>query len=123
MSLSPYTIDDVAADYDRTRDWASRNWRDLVKKGRLPQPIEDTGSPVWDRAQVYAVRDKPLPAATRAIVAAHRAAFDVAHTLPREALHSDEVAKDRARLDRHFSRGASDANPASAPANKQREQA
>lgn len=43
MSLAPYTLADLAHDLNRGHDWASRHWRDLVAKGKLPRPIEDTG--------------------------------------------------------------------------------
>jgi hypothetical protein len=80
---------------------------------------------VWDPAHVYAYRDKKLPAAARVIAAAFRAAMDAAHATPADAIHQDEVAEDRRRLDTHFG-GASalpeastkNAHAASAPGSR-----
>jgi len=108
MSLAPYTLVDLARDLNRCHDWASRHWRDLVAQGRLPRPIEERGSPVWDRAHVYALRDKSLPTpATRAIAAAIRAAYDAAAAAPEDRQYHDEIAESSARLDRRFGGSAS----------------
>lgn len=102
MTLRPYTIDDLARDHNRSRDWASDNWSRLVKEGKLPAPLIEKGGPVWDLAQVYAVRDKALPPAARPVAAAFRAAFDAAHAAPAEAIFDDQVVSDRRRLVRRF---------------------
>lgn len=100
MSNRAYTIDDLAKECNRTRDWASDNWRSLVKAGTLPPPIVEKGGPVWDLAQVYAVRDKALPPAARPIAAAFRAA--IAAQQPGGGLFDDQAEKDRALLNRRF---------------------
>lgn len=100
MTQRPYTIDDLAQEHNRSRNWASDNWPRLVKDGKLPPPILEKGGPVWDLAQVYAVRDKVLPPATRAIAAAFRAA--IAAQQPGGGLFDDHAEKDRALLNRRF---------------------
>lgn len=105
MSYRALTIEDIAREYGRTVDWMSRNWRNLVGAKKLPVPLLDVGSPTWDAAQVYAYRDKHLPAAMRAVAAAHRAAFDAASSTPDDAIHSDTVVNDKRKLDARFGAG------------------
>jgi hypothetical protein len=105
MTFRALTLDDVAGELGRSAEWLSNNWRDLVKAGKLPKPLLEKGPPTWDAAQVYAVRDKNLTAAQRAVAAAFRAAIDAAHTAPADALYHDEEAADRRRLDLRFSPG------------------
>jgi hypothetical protein len=102
MSIRAYTLDDVAREFGRSRDWASKHWPDLVRDKKLPEPLLKTGSPVWDRAHVYAHRDKHLSPAARATAIAWRAALDAAHAAPADAVHQDEIADSRKRLDRRF---------------------
>jgi hypothetical protein len=105
MTTRALTIDDIARIRGRGREWVSDHWRRLVKEGKLPPPIEQsaTGSPTWDAAQVFAVMDKHLPAAVRANAAAIRAAYDAAHGAPGDAIYDDELAEQKAKLDRRFS--------------------
>lgn len=102
MTLRAYTLDDLARDHGRSRDWASGHWRGLVAAKRLPPPLVESGAPTWDAAQVYAIRDKHLPAAVRATAAAIRAAYDAAHATPADARWQDELDDWRRRLDRRF---------------------
>lgn len=102
MSNRAYTIDDLAREYGRSRQWAADNWRRLVREKKLPPTLSDTGSPVWDPAHVYAYRDKALPPAARVIAAALRAAMDAAHATPADAIHQDQVSEGRRRLDARF---------------------
>jgi hypothetical protein len=102
MTLRAMTIDDLAAELGRTREWLSDHWRRMVKEKKLPAPLLERGSPTWDRAQVYAVRDKALPPAARPMAAAFRAAMDAAHATPEDAAYHDEEAADRRRLDARF---------------------
>lgn len=98
------TLDDIAKQFGRSREWASDHWRDLVAKGKLPPPLLDTGPPTWSPAQVYAVQDKKLPAATRAVAAAFRAAEEAASRSPAERLEADDDDAWRDRLDRRFNK-------------------
>jgi hypothetical protein len=102
MTLRALTLDDIARELGRSIDWAHKNWERLVAAGKLPPPLVTSGSPTWDPAQVYAVRDKALTPPQRAIAAAFRAAIDAAHMLPADALLNDQVADDKRRLDQRF---------------------
>lgn len=101
MTFRALTLDDLAREFGRGRDWMSDHWRDLVATKKLPPPLVERGPPTWDAAQVYALRDKHLPAAVRANAAAIRAAFDAA-SQPTDPLYHDDVAEDRKRLDTRF---------------------
>lgn len=101
MSTRALTIDDIARQMGRSRDWLSDHWRDLVAAKKLPPPLVERGTPTWDAAQVYAMRDRHLPAAVRATAAAIRAAYDAAAS-PESALYEDELAQWRDKLDRRF---------------------
>lgn len=104
MTTRALTIHDIGRELGRTAEWVSRHWHELVAKGKLPPPLLDAGSPTWDPAQVYAVRDRKLTPPQRAIAAAFRAALDAAATAPGERLHDDALAADRAKLDKRFDR-------------------
>jgi hypothetical protein len=100
-ALTGMSLEDLAREYGRGRDWMADNWPGLVKAGKLPPPIADRPY-VWDAAQVYALRDKPLTPAQRAVAAAFRAALDVAHAATQAPRHHDQAAGDRAALSRRF---------------------
>jgi hypothetical protein len=102
MTTRALTVHDIGRELGRTAEWVSRHWRGLVRSGKLPPPLIEAGGPTWDAAQVYAVRDKPLTPPQRAVAAAFRAALDAAHASPVDRLYDDELARDRARLDRRF---------------------
>lgn len=97
MAFRPLTLEDLALEYGRTRTWMADNWSDLVAKGKLPKPMTDR-TPVWDAAQVYALRDKDLTPQQRIVAAAFRAAMDVAHVT--RATFQDQAADDRALMER-----------------------
>ncbi|HRN83252.1 MAG TPA: hypothetical protein PK857_00410 [Hyphomicrobium sp.] len=121
MTMRALTLPEVAAGLGRSAEWLSAHWRRLVAEKKLPPPLIERGGPTWDAAQLYAMLDKHLPAAVRANAAAIRAAFDAAHASPRDALHTDELAEWRARLDKRFGEhGAVGTGQPKRPAEKER---
>jgi hypothetical protein len=104
MPARALTVDEVAAEFGRSKGWFYENWKRLVAHGALPPPVSEAGHLVWSAAQVYAYLDKDLPPKFRALVAAHRAALDAAAAAPAERVASDEVERSRSQLNRRFSR-------------------
>lgn len=98
------TAADVAAELGRSVDWVHKNWRDLVKAGKLPAPLlgGDGGELSWSSAQVYAVLDRALTPKQKAAAAAFRAAAEayVIGASPEAAA----MAASRERLDRRLAR-------------------
>lgn len=96
---------ELAAELNRSETWLYEHWRDLVAAGRLPPPLLGGQSPLsWSRAHVYAVLDKPLPAAARTMAMAYRAAAAAAAGAPHVAADNLRELEDRAALDQRFVR-------------------
>lgn len=69
------TLEEAARALGRSPDWLRGNWRQWHKDYKLPRPIHEHGTLVWDAAGLYAWLDRELPAKQRPIAAAFRAAF------------------------------------------------
>lgn len=95
--MRPLGLDDAAAVLGRSGDWLRHNWKLWVKTYRLPRPIHEHGTLVWDAAQLYAWLDRDRPQRELAYCAAFRAAFAVASQHP---AITDEVEQWRQRLAR-----------------------
>lgn len=97
---------ELAAELNRSETWLYEHWRTLVAQRKLPPPLLGGQSPLsWSRAHVYAVLDKPLPAAARAMAMAYRAAAAAAAGAPHVAADSLADLEARAALDQRFVRG------------------
>ena len=83
-------------------EWLHDNRAKLEKNG-MPSPLPGDRPLVWDRAQIYAWKDRNLRRELRIAAMAYRAAEEAA----RNSTMTDDVeAADRARLDAIFANGA-----------------
>lgn len=93
MTISTYTIEQVALAVGRSADWLVRNWRAEVAGGRLPAPLHGRGELVWSAPAVLAriFGTSKLNAREQAIAAAIVAAHDAAKAAPdpRDVLDAD----------------------------------
>ena len=102
MPARALTVEEVAAEFGRSKAWIYENWKRLVKDGIIPPPIIEAGHLVWSAAQLYAYLDKGLPPKFHALVAAHRAALDAALAAPADRIAGDEAERWRGHLNRRF---------------------
>jgi hypothetical protein len=99
------TAVELADELGRKVGWIHDNWRAEVEARRLPAPLNGGAPPlVWDRAQVYALRDRPLRPEHRALAVAYRAAVAAAEASHADSGAADRMVESRAHLDRLLGR-------------------
>ncbi|MBJ7535310.1 hypothetical protein JDN40_14455 [Rhodomicrobium vannielii ATCC 17100] len=101
MPVRALTIQQVADELGRSRDWLHANWQRLVAEQKLPRPLLEGGALTWSAAQFYAWQDRHLSKRERVAAAAYRAAFEAASTAD-TSLIDTSVADARARLTERF---------------------
>ena len=105
--MTHLTIDDVANELGRSRDWMYRNWPTLVAKDQMPKPIGKHPL-VWNDAQIYAWIDRQLDPNMKAASAAMRAAISSYDRSLKAGNRAGilDVAERRAALDAKWGGGA-----------------
>lgn len=98
LTLPALTLDDVARELGRSRDWLARHHGDDVSLPGFPAPIHERGGLVWSAPAVWAWLDRDLPDHLRAHAAAYRAALAAAVERP----DADDTAHWRDVLNRKF---------------------
>lgn len=74
MTEPTLTAAEVAAELGRTVGWLLEHRQALQKDQHMPRPLPGGPPLVWDRAQIYAWKDRGLPRDLRIAAMAYRAA-------------------------------------------------
>lgn len=103
MPGTTLTVPELADELNRSESWVYEHYQAEAKAGRLPKPLNGGKSPLtWDRAQVYACRDRELTPPQRIAAMAYRAAAAAAAEAPHINSHTLEDAAWRHKLDERF---------------------
>lgn len=102
------TAEQVAAELGRSKEWLYDNWKQMVRKQKMPKPtIDNGGGLAWSAAQFYAWLDRDLSKEMKAAAAAFRAAFEAysRHNIAGDN-EAAEIDRWKAMLDQRFGAGA-----------------
>jgi predicted DNA-binding transcriptional regulator AlpA len=106
MPGTTLTVPELADELNRSVAWIYEHWQAEAKAGRLPKPLNGGKPPLtWDRAQVYACRDRELSPPQRIAAMAYRAAAAAAADAPHVGRSAIEDAEWREKLNQRFGAG------------------